>query len=132
MPVINSVAARQDEMTAWRRHLHQHPELGFQEVETAALRGRTAARARGDEVHTGIGETGVVRRAAAGGQGPAIGLCAPTWTRCRSHEDNELRRTRSQHAGTMHACGHDGHTAMLLGAARYLAETPQLRRHRRT
>jgi hippurate hydrolase len=110
-------------LTAIRRDLHAHPELGLEEHRTAAL---VAERLRAwgvDEVHTGIGRTGVVgvirgRRASSG---RSIGLRADmdALSIC---EENDFRH-RSLNEGAMHACGHDGHTTMLLGAARYLAET---------
>jgi hippurate hydrolase len=121
MPILNRVAEWQDELTAWRRHLHSRPELSFQEVETAAF---VAERLRSfgvDEVHTGIAKTGVVGviRGAPGSGSIAL--------RADMDALPIAERTglpyQSVHAGRMHACGHDGHTTMLLGAARYLAET---------
>ncbi|HSW16643.1 MAG TPA: M20 aminoacylase family protein [Ramlibacter sp.] len=122
------IARFHPELTALRRDLHAHPELGFEEVYTAA-RVREALRACGvDEIHEGIGKTGVVGvirgRAAAGGaalSGRMIGLRADmdalTMT---EHNDFAWKSSRG---GMMHGCGHDGHTAMLVGAACYLAET---------
>ena len=122
MPIINRIAEFHADMTAWRRDLHQHPELGLEEHRTA---GMVADLLRGfgvDEVHTGIARTGVVgviRGANPGGK--AIGL------RADMDALPIVEQTGAAHAsqtpGVMHACGHDGHTAMLLGAARYLAET---------
>ena len=119
MPVIPAIAALQDEMTAWRRHLHAHPELAFQEHETAAFVAEKL-ESFGIDVYRGIGGTGVVGTLATG-EGGAIGLRADM-DALPIHEEGALAH-RSVNAGRMHACGHDGHTAMLLGAARYLAET---------
>jgi amidohydrolase len=108
------------EMTAWRRDLHAHPEFGFEEKRTSAF---VAAKLREfglDEVVEGVGGTGVVGTLTRGSSNRAIALRA---------DMDALRITeqgtqdyRSQNPGTMHACGHDGHTAMLLGAAKLLAE----------
>jgi len=121
MPVINRIADFADEMTAWRRHLHQHPELGTQCHQTAAF---VAEQLRGfgvDEIHEGLAQTGVVALIRGQGQGPVIGL------RADMDALPILEATGADYASTipgkMHACGHDGHTAMLLGAAKYLAET---------
>src|SRR5450830_1980089 len=117
------IARFHPELTAFRRDLHAHPELGFEEVYTSG-RVREALRACGvDEIHDGIGKTvlvGVVRgRSAASGR--MIGLRADM-DALPMREDNDFG-WRSAHEGLMHGCGHDGHTAMLVGAARYLAET---------
>ena len=122
MPIPNRIAAFADDMRAWRQHLHAHPELGFACHDTAAF---VAARLRDfgvDEIHEGIAESGLV--AVIEGQGKStrtLGLRA---------DMDALPLTEVTGApyastvpGAMHACGHDGHTAMLLGAARYLAET---------
>ncbi|SFE14044.1 M20 aminoacylase family protein [Roseivivax sediminis] len=121
MPVLNRIAAFAPDMTAWRRHLHAHPELGLECHETGAF---VAARLREfgvDEVHEGLAETGVVGLIHGSGPGPVTGLRADMDALPITEE------TGAPHASTvpgrMHACGHDGHTAMLLGAARYLAET---------
>jgi len=123
MPVINRIADFHADMTAWRRDLHQHPEIGLQEHRTSE---RVASLLRGfgvDEVHTGIAQTGVVAviRGQKGGSGDAIGLRADMDALPILEETG--KPYASQTPGVMHACGHDGHTAMLLGAARYLAET---------
>ena len=120
MPVINRIAAFQDEMQAWRRELHANPELCFEEVRTAELVARKLAEF-GIEVHRGLAKTGVVGTLRAGNSGRAIGLRADM-DALPMGEDNRFAH-RSITAGRMHACGHDGHTAMLLGAAKYLAET---------
>ncbi|MDF2383322.1 amidohydrolase [Nostoc ellipsosporum NOK] len=111
------------EMTAWRRHFHQHPELGFEEVETAAFVAERL-RAWGIETHVGLGGTGVVGvirgdAPAAGAALPSIGLRADM--DALPIEERGQAPHRSARPGLMHACGHDGHTAMLLGAARILA-----------
>jgi len=111
------------ELTAFRRDLHAHPELGFEEVYTAG-RVQEALRLCGvDEVHTGIGKTGVVGiiRGRANTGSRMIGLRADMDALTMT-ENNEFP-WKSTRSGMMHGCGHDGHTAMLVGAARYLAET---------
>ncbi|MBS0607824.1 MAG: amidohydrolase [Proteobacteria bacterium] len=111
------------ELTAFRRDLHAHPELGFEEVYTSA-RVREALRAAGvDEVHEGIGRTGVVGiiHGQGRGSGSMIGLRADMDALpMAEHNDFAWKSAKS---GLMHGCGHDGHTAMLVGAARYLAAT---------
>ncbi len=111
------------EITAFRRDLHMHPELGFEELYTSG-RVQESLRACGvDEIHPGIGKTGVVGviRGRSTASGRMIGLRADmdALPMC---EDNDFG-WRSAKKGLMHGCGHDGHTAMLVGAARYLAET---------
>jgi hippurate hydrolase len=121
MPIINRIADYKDELTAWRRHLHMHPELAYEEVETAAF---VAERLRSfgvDEVHERIGGTGVVAVIRAGTSDRSIGLRADMDALPITEATGVAHS--SKHPGKMHACGHDGHTAMLLGAAKYLAET---------
>ena len=120
---FSQIAQYHPELTALRRDLHAHPELGFEEVYTAA-RVQEALRLCGvDEVHAGIGKTGVVGviRGRSIASGRLLGLRADmdglTMT-----ETNEFP-WKSTRNGMMHGCGHDGHVAMLIGAARYLAET---------
>ena len=117
------IAEFHPELTAFRRDLHAHPELGFEEVYTSA-RVREALRAAGvDEVHEGIGRTGVVGviRGQGRGSGSMIGLRADMDALpMTEHNDFAWKSCKS---GLMHGCGHDGHTAMLVGAARYLAGT---------
>lgn len=103
--------------TQWRKQFHQHPELGFTEHKTSQ-QVADLLRGFGMEVHTGIGVTGVVG-VLKNGDGPAIGLRADMDALPIQELGNHEHK--SQHQGCMHACGHDGHTAMLLGAARYLA-----------
>jgi amidohydrolase len=112
------------ELTALRHDLHRHPELAFGETRTSSLVAEKLA-AWGVEVHRGLAKTGVVgviegKRAASG---KAVGLRADM--DCLPIQETGNLPHRSRHEGRMHACGHDGHTAMLLGAARYLAETRQ-------
>lgn len=121
MPVINRIAGYAEDMAGWRRHLHQHPELGFDCVQTAAF---VAERLRAfgvDEIHEGIAKTGLVALIHGRGKGPVIGLRADM-DALPIEEATGLGHA-STVPGKMHACGHDGHTTMLLGAARYLAET---------
>ena len=117
------IARFHPEITALRRDLHAHPELGFEEIYTAR-RVTESLRACGvDEIHTGIGKTGVVGviRGRAHASGRMMGLRADM-DALPMREDNDFA-WRSASSGLMHGCGHDGHTAMLVGAARYLAET---------
>lgn len=104
-------------MTAWRHQLHAHPELAFAEHRTSDLVARELA-AMGIEVHRGLGRTGVVG-VLSHGTGPSIGLRADM-DALPVLELNSMAHA-SRHAGIMHACGHDGHTAMLLGAAKHLS-----------
>ena len=120
MNVKSRIASLTPEFVGWRRHLHAHPELAFEERKTAKF---VAGKLRefGLEVHEGIGGTGVVgvlRR----GNGPMVGLRADI-DALPIAEATGLPYA-STVTGRMHACGHDGHTAMLLGAAKVLAETP--------
>lgn len=117
------LSALHGELTALRRELHAMPELGFQETRTAA-RVVEALRLCGvDEIHTGIGRTGVVAliHGQGGAGGRQLGLRADM-DALPLQEDNDFA-WRSASPGLMHACGHDGHTTMLIGAARYLAQT---------
>jgi len=109
-----------EEMTRIRRDIHAHPELGFEERRTAELVAKELA-ACGCEVVRNVGKTGVVGTLRAGKGARAIGLRADM-DALPIREANTFAH-RSQHEGRMHACGHDGHTTMLLGAAKYLAET---------
>ena len=114
-----SLSARVGEFIALRRDIHAHPELGFEEHRTAAL---VADKLRqwGYEVHTGIGGTGVVGRLQRGQGTRRLGLRADM--DALPIQETGARDWRSTRAGLMHACGHDGHTAMLLAAARQIAE----------
>ena len=120
MAVDERIARMHEELTGWRRDIHAHPELGFEENRTAGLVA-DRLRAFGCEVHTGIGKTGVVGVLRAGRSKASIGLRADM-DALPIQEANSFAH-RSKRDGKMHACGHDGHTTMLLGAAKYLAET---------
>ena len=120
MAVIERIAGMAQEMTHWRRDIHAHPELGFEEQRTAEIVA-TKLAAFGLEVHRGIGKTGVVGVLRAGNSDRTVGLRADM-DALPIVEANTFAH-RSTHTGRMHACGHDGHTTMLLGAAKYLAET---------
>ena len=125
MPVLNRIADFHDEMTAWRRDFHMHPELGFEEVRTSGIVAEKL-KGWGIETHTGIAATGVVGVIRGSrGDGPTIGLRADM-DALPMQEENEFAH-KSLNPGKMHGCGHDGHTTMLLGAARYLAETRNFR-----
>ena len=107
------------EMAEWRHDLHAHPETAFEEQRTSALVAQKL-ESFGLRVHQGLGRTGVVGTLAAGSGKRAIGLRADM-DALHIHEKNGFGH-RSRHEGKMHACGHDGHTTMLLGAAKYLSE----------
>ena len=119
MPNIKKIEQIQGEMTGWRRDLHAHPEIAFEERRTADF---VAAKLTefGVEVHRGLARTGVVG-SLTNGEGPSIGLRADM-DALPIVEQSGVAYC-STNAGKMHACGHDGHTAMLLGAAKYLAAT---------
>ena len=115
--MIKEIKLLHDEMTEWRRDIHQHPELKFEENRTSDL---VAAKLEefGIEIHRGLAKTGVVGTI-RNGDGPSIGLRADM-DALPLEEKNTFKHT-SSNPGKMHACGHDGHTAMLLGAAKHLA-----------
>ena len=123
MPIRNRFAEMLPEITAWRRDFHENPELLFEVHRTAGLVAQRLRDFGCDEVVEGVGRTGVVAviRGRAQGSGKVIGL------RADMDALPIAEATGAEHAskvpGKMHACGHDGHTAMLLGAAKYLAET---------
>src|SRR5437764_14678160 len=126
MPIVNRVADLQPDIQAWRRDIHQHPELLYDVHRTAAFVADRLREFGCDEVATGLGKTGVVgvikgRKPAGKGDIKVIGLRADM-DALPIEEETKLPHA-SKTPGKMHACGHDGHTAMLLGAARYLAET---------
>ncbi|NKJ06281.1 MULTISPECIES: M20 aminoacylase family protein [unclassified Rhizobium] len=121
MPILNRAAELQGEVTEWRRYIHTRPELLYAVENTAAFVAEKLRSFGVDEVVTGIGRTGVVGLIRGKGEGRTVGLRA---------DMDALPLTEitgkpwaSETPGKMHACGHDGHTAMLLGAAKYLAET---------
>lgn len=125
-PLPNSIAALAPELTEWRRDLHRHPELGYQETRTAAT---IAEKLRGfgfDGVETSIGGTGVVG-VLHGADGPGAGEDDAIMLRSDMDALPMQEETGAEYASTtqdvMHACGHDGHMTMLLGAAKHLAET---------
>ncbi len=120
MPAINSIVANADELTEWRRNFHAHPELGFEEVRTSQIVAEKLT-SWGIEVTRGIATTGLVGTLRNGTSGRAIGIRADM-DALPMTEANDVPYA-SQAPGRMHACGHDGHTTMLLGAAKYLAET---------
>ena len=121
MPNIDRIEAFADELTAIRRDLHAHPEIGFEEVRTSGIVAEKLTQ-WGIEVHRGLGGTGVVGvLKGKGGGGKRIGLRADM--DALPLEEETGLPYQSTVPGKMHACGHDGHTAMLLGAAKYLAET---------
>jgi hippurate hydrolase len=125
MPIVNRVADLHPDITAWRRDIHEHPELLYEVHRTSAFVAERLREFGCDEVVTGLGKTGVVGvikgKKAAGGDTKVIGLRADM-DALPIEEATDLPYA-SKNKGVMHACGHDGHTAMLLGAARYLSET---------
>jgi amidohydrolase len=120
MGIIGRIAGFHGQLEEWRRDIHAHPELGFEEQRTSDFVAQKLAEF-GIEVFRGIGKTGVIGRLRAGASPRTIGLRADM--DALPIEEATNLPYRSRHPGRMHACGHDGHTAMLLGAARYLAET---------
>src|ERR1700680_190723 len=120
MGVIARIAEFHDDLTNWRRDIHAHQERGFEEHRTSDFVAQKLAEF-GYEVHRGVGRTGVVGRLCAGTSPRSIGLRADM--DALPIEEATNLTYRSRHEGRMHACGPDGHTTMLLGAARYLAET---------
>ncbi|MGI9486694.1 MAG: M20 aminoacylase family protein [Geminicoccaceae bacterium] len=125
MAIINRIADFHDEMTAWRQDFHAHPELGFKETRTSAIVAEKLKAFGFDEVHTDIAKTGVVGVLRAGNGSDAGGETIGLRADMDALPINETtgKPYASTNPGCMHACGHDGHTTMLLGAARYLAET---------
>ncbi|MCH2164987.1 MAG: amidohydrolase [Marinovum sp.] len=121
MAVINRIAGFADEMTGWRRHIHAHPELGLECHQTAAFVVERLREFGVDEIHGGIATSGIVAIIQGQGEGPTTGLRADM-DALPMNEETGLEYASTIH-GRMHACGHDGHTTMLLGAAKYLTET---------
>ncbi|MGF7159940.1 hippurate hydrolase [Rhodoligotrophos appendicifer] len=126
MVIRDEIAVLDEEMRNWRHDLHAHPELGFHEHRTSAFVADQLRSFGVDRVETGIAGTGVVgvihgRRPRSSNDAPSIGLRADM-DALPIMEENDLPY-RSRSPGVMHACGHDGHTAMLLGAAKYLARS---------
>jgi hippurate hydrolase len=120
MPVINRIAADAEHLTEWRRDLHMHPEIGLEEHRTSQVVADKLA-SWGIEVTRGLAGTGLVGTLRHGTSSRSIGIRADM-DALPMQEMNEFEH-KSQNPGRMHACGHDGHTTMLLGAAKYLAET---------
>lgn len=121
MPVLNRIADFAEDMKTWRRHIHKHPELGLDCHGTAAFVVERLREIGVDDIHTGIAESGVVAVIDGQGDGPVTGLRADM--DALPMDEATAAPWQSSVPGRMHACGHDGHTTMLLGAARYLAET---------
>ncbi len=123
MPIVNRIAALHEEAAGWRQDFHRHPELNFDLPRTSAIVADRLREFGCDEVVTGIGRTGVVGiiRGAKTGSGRVIGLRSDM-DALPIHETSGVAHA-STVPGKMHACGHDGHMAMLLGAGKYLAET---------
>lgn len=118
--MLDRIDSYKDEIIAWRRDLHQHPELAFQETRTADFVAEKLT-SFGIPIHRGLGRTGVVGTLKAGNGNRAIALRADM--DALPMQENNTFAHRSKYDNRMHACGHDGHTAMLLAAAKYLAET---------
>ena len=123
MPITDRIAGMKGEVAAWRRDIHEYPEILFDVHRTAGSVAEKLKAFGCDEVVTGIGKTGVVGVIHGKGSGPrkVIGLRADMDALPMDEQTNLAYR--SKNPGKMHACGHDGHTAMLLGGAKYLAET---------
>jgi len=124
MSLVKEIVAMEDELTRWRRDIHAHPELGFEENRTAGFVAGKLGEF-GIEVFTGIGKTGVVGVLKVGNETKAVGLRADMDALPISERNTFDHRSTRQ--GRMHACGHDGHTTMLLAAAKYLSETRNFR-----
>ena len=123
MSIIEKIGAFAEDLTAIRQDLHRYPEIGFEEVRTSAIVAEKLT-SYGIEVHRGIGKTGVVGVLKGSlGPGRTIGLRADM--DALPMEERTNLSYSSQNPGRFHGCGHDGHTTILLGAARYLAETRQ-------
>ena len=121
MPVLNAIAGSAEEMKGWRRHLHAHPELAFDCHATASFIAERLRAFGVDEIHEGIAQSGIVAIVEGQGEGPTIGLRADM--DALPIEEATGAPHASTVPGKMHACGHDGHVTMLLGAAKYLCET---------
>lgn len=123
MPTINRLAEMHDEITAWRRDFHEFPEVLYETHRTSAKVAEILTEIGVDEVTTGVGRTGVVGviKGRNGGTGKSIALRADMDALPMTEETG--KEYASKNEGAMHACGHDGHTAMLLGTAKYLTET---------
>ena len=120
MKLISEIVAENKELTQWRQDIHAHPELAFEESRTAKFVA-SQLESYGIEVTRGVGKTGVVGTLKAGSSNKAIGLRADM--DALPMEELNTFAHKSKHPGCMHGCGHDGHTVMLLAAARYLAKS---------
>ncbi len=121
MPILNRIADFQADLTGWRRDIHAHPETAFEEHRTSEFVAQRLAEF-GIEMHRGLAGTGVVGTLEGSRPGGRAIAIRADMDALPVHEKNRFGHC-STHDGKMHACGHDGHTTMLLGAARYLAET---------
>ena len=121
MPIKNRIAEYQKDLVKWRQHFHKFPELAYQEKQTSKKVVELLKSFGIDQIEEGIGGTGVVA-VIKNGEGKSLGLRADM-DALPILEENQKKDYCSKNKGIMHACGHDGHTTMLLGAAKYLAET---------
>ena len=121
MPIKNRIASFENEMISWRHHFHENPELAYKEFNTSKKVVELLKEFGITEIEEGIGKTGVVATL-ENGSGKTIGLRADM-DALPIFEENKNKKYKSKCDGKMHACGHDGHTTMLLGAAKYLSET---------
>jgi hippurate hydrolase len=121
MPIKNRIASFENEMISWRHHFHENPELAYKEFNTSKKVVELLKEFGITEIEEGIGKTGVVATL-ENGTGKTIGLRADM-DALPIFEENKNKKYKSKCDGKMHACGHDGHTTMLLGAAKYLSET---------
>tara|TARA_A100001015_G_scaffold140698_1_gene156085 strand:+ start:4826 stop:5980 length:1155 start_codon:yes stop_codon:yes gene_type:complete len=121
MPIKNRIADFESQMIEWRHHFHKYPELAYKEINTSKKIVELLKNFGVDRIEEGVGGTGVVG-VINNGEGKSIGLRGDM-DALPIREDNEKSKYCSKNKGVMHACGHDGHTTMLLGAAKYLSET---------
>ena len=121
MPIKNRIADFEEEMINWRRYFHENPELAYEEFNTSKKVVSLLKQFGISDIEEGLGKTGVVATI-ENGEGKSIGLRADM-DALPIYEESSEKKYKSRVAGKMHACGHDGHTTMLLGAAKYLAET---------
>ncbi len=121
MPIKNRIASFENEMISWRHHFHENPELAYNEFNTSKKVVELLKEFGITEIEEGVGKTGVVATL-ENGKGKTIGLRADM-DALPIFEENKNKKYKSKCDGKMHACGHDGHTTMLLGAAKYLSET---------
>ncbi len=121
MAILNSIAGFENDICEWRRHLHENPELGRDCYRTAEYIKKRLKEFGITDIHTGYASTGIIALIEGQSKGRTIGLRADM--DALPIKENTEKSYSSKNEGVMHACGHDGHTAMLLGAARYLSET---------